>query len=498
MTKELRRPDGVLKSVYCINGKFPGPTLEARSGDRVIVEVENGIIDEGTSIHWHGLLLKDQNSMDGAAGITQDPIEPDSIYLYNFTIGEKEHGTFWYHAHDQVQRADGLYGGFVVHDVSSKAELSLDERLLLVGDWYHRTAEEALTFYMHPGSFGNEPVPDGILLNGQGIFNCNDAVPARPLDCKQKTRAQLLGISLSAQKRTIVRVVNVGSYAGIQLKVDGARLIPIRVDAGHKVLGQAANTIGYLYPGERVDVEIQGTSAVNDEVTSLSLTLDISAFKYPNPSLTSTHEFPFSWKDLSRDTLSGSKGLLKLFDLDNVKSANDQSALMPATADTAIVLYAITQKLSHLRNKPRGFINNTSWRPGVEPPGPLISLQREQWDKNQFVPRISYAPGEPLWVDIVLNNLDEEDHPFHLHGYDFWVLSKYSSTYNWGSYNPFEDDEAPGGDYDLVGPVKKDTVVVPRRGYAVLRARMDNPGIWMFHCHNVSPQQSTNASREKI
>jgi FtsP/CotA-like multicopper oxidase with cupredoxin domain len=93
-------------------------------------------------------------------------------------------------------------------------------------------------------------------------------------------------------------------------------------------------------------------------------------------------------------------------------------------------------------------------------------------------------------VDIVVNNLDEEGHPFHLHGYDFWVLSTYSSTYNWGSYNPFEDEEAPGGPYNTATPVKKDTVLVPRRGYAVLRLRADNPGIWMFHCHNVGDDDS--------
>lgn len=33
------------------------------------------------------------------------------------------------------------------------------------------------------------------------------------------------------------------------------------------------------------------------------------------------------------------------------------------------------------------------------------------------------------------------------------------------------------------GPLKKDTVNVPKKGYVVLRFQADNPGIWMFHCH---------------
>ncbi|KAI5298187.1 hypothetical protein KEM55_003701, partial [Ascosphaera atra] len=36
ITSGMRRPDGVLKRVYLINDLFPGPTIEARSGDRVI------------------------------------------------------------------------------------------------------------------------------------------------------------------------------------------------------------------------------------------------------------------------------------------------------------------------------------------------------------------------------------------------------------------------------------------------------------------------------
>lgn len=54
----------------------------------------------------------------------------------------------------------------------------------------------------------------------------------------------------------------------------------------------------------------------------------------------------------------------------------------------------------------------------------------------------------------------------------------------WGSYNPWtsrtEQDEDP---YDLSKAVVRDTVQIPRRGYAVLRFKADNPGVWLFHCH---------------
>lgn len=73
ITVDHRRPDGVLKRVYLINGEcaggmklcfgltggyldlFAGPTVEARSGDTLIITVENGLLDESVTLHWHGL-----------------------------------------------------------------------------------------------------------------------------------------------------------------------------------------------------------------------------------------------------------------------------------------------------------------------------------------------------------------------------------------------------------------------------------------------------------
>lgn len=140
-------------------GQFPGPTIEARSGDSIKVNVHNALRnDEGVAFHWHGLHLKDHNDMDGAVGFTQEPVAPGSSFSYEFEVGPEEHGTFWYHGHAQVQRGDGLYGGFIVHE---PAEFSLmkeptEEVLLMIGDWYHRDAEEALKWYQSVRAFGNE------------------------------------------------------------------------------------------------------------------------------------------------------------------------------------------------------------------------------------------------------------------------------------------------------------------------------------------------------
>ena len=37
----------------CI-GMFPGPLVEANTGDRIVVKVTNNMVN-GTAIHWHGM-----------------------------------------------------------------------------------------------------------------------------------------------------------------------------------------------------------------------------------------------------------------------------------------------------------------------------------------------------------------------------------------------------------------------------------------------------------
>lgn len=201
--------------------------------------------------------MKDQNSVDGAVGFTQCPIAPGRSFTYNFTIGAEEHGTFWWHSHSDVQRADGLWGGLIVHS-PDEIDLQREEYLLMVGDWFHQNQTEVLRWYADASSRGNEPVPDSLLVNGQGRFNCSMAVPARPVACSQVQFSDLKPLMMSrSQKKARLRVVNTGSVAGLSLRVGGAIIRPVRVDGGFAVKAEATETVGILYPGERVDLEVE-------------------------------------------------------------------------------------------------------------------------------------------------------------------------------------------------------------------------------------------------
>lgn len=51
-----------------MTGRFPGPTVEARSGDELIIDVYNSVDNDeadGISIHWHGLYMKGKEALNG-------------------------------------------------------------------------------------------------------------------------------------------------------------------------------------------------------------------------------------------------------------------------------------------------------------------------------------------------------------------------------------------------------------------------------------------------
>ncbi|MBM4315633.1 MAG: copper oxidase, partial [Deltaproteobacteria bacterium] len=92
-----------------LNGGIPGPTLRFREGDLARIRVRN-LMDEDTSIHWHGLLVPPD--MDGVPYLSFPPIGPGATFTYEFPI--RQSGTYWYHSHTRLQEQSGLYGAIVI------------------------------------------------------------------------------------------------------------------------------------------------------------------------------------------------------------------------------------------------------------------------------------------------------------------------------------------------------------------------------------------------
>ena len=113
---------------WTYGGTVPGPLIRAKVGDRVIIHFTNHL-PEATSIHWHGLRVP--NGMDGVPGVTQEPVLPESEFLYEFTVNDA--GTYWYHPHinSAAQVGWGMYGPIVVEDPADPPEFGDDLVLML-------------------------------------------------------------------------------------------------------------------------------------------------------------------------------------------------------------------------------------------------------------------------------------------------------------------------------------------------------------------------------
>lgn len=82
-----RNPDGLLeRPVIGINGQWPPPAINAQVGEQIVVHLTNGLVNETTGMHFHGLFQNGSNSMDGPTGLTQCQIGPGETFTQTFTV----------------------------------------------------------------------------------------------------------------------------------------------------------------------------------------------------------------------------------------------------------------------------------------------------------------------------------------------------------------------------------------------------------------------------
>jgi FtsP/CotA-like multicopper oxidase with cupredoxin domain len=120
---------GTALTTWGYNGTLNGPLIRAKMGDLLKVQVNNALA-ESTSIHWHGLALR--NDADGVPGVTQEAITPGSDYGYQFLLNQP--GTYWYHSHVDMQRERALSGALIIDDFSEPMAYD-QEWVILLDDW---------------------------------------------------------------------------------------------------------------------------------------------------------------------------------------------------------------------------------------------------------------------------------------------------------------------------------------------------------------------------
>lgn len=212
-------------------GTIPGPLIELRQGDQVVVNFRNEL-PEPTTIHWHGLRVPPMS--DGTPS-SQMPVPPGGTFQYRFTATDV--GTFWYHPHvnGDVQVEKGLYGALVVRGgvepaVEADRTFILDDvKLEASGELSRQTDQLDLML----GRQGNV-----LLVNGRS--------------------GGKLGVRAGSRERW--RFINSANGRYFNLALDGHRFLVIGWDGGLLPRPYQIDTL-LISPGERYEVlvELMGT-----------------------------------------------------------------------------------------------------------------------------------------------------------------------------------------------------------------------------------------------
>lgn len=109
---------GLTTPTYGINGDYLGPTVRARRGDKLAMQVNNRL-DQDITMHWHGAIVAGE-----ADGGPHSAIKPAGTWTAAFTVAQPA-ATLWYHPHIYPATAElvvrGLAGLFIIDDEDSDA-----------------------------------------------------------------------------------------------------------------------------------------------------------------------------------------------------------------------------------------------------------------------------------------------------------------------------------------------------------------------------------------
>ncbi len=464
-----------------VAGQIPAPTLSATVGDTLRATFHNRL-DEATSVHWHGILLP--NDQDGVPVLNTAPIPPGGSFTFEFPILHA--GTYWYHSHTDLQIQRGVYGALVFHE--AEAERSMPEEVVVFSDWTNEAPGAVLANLKKDDdyyAFKKDSVQswDRVIANGsQAISNRLQSNLQRmpPMDLADVgydaflvNGARTNRIVPEAGSESVkLRLVNGSTssyydieYAGGPMTIvaaDGLDVEPIRVQRLRISTAETYDVLVPLPAGQAF--ELRATSIDGSGHSSLYLGEGdpLAAPTIPPPNL-----FLASHADME---MQGSMpGMMH----SAAESSHDhgghdghgQSAheAMPGEMHGEMPgVIAHMTDYRHLRALESSAL--PADRPWRELPVTLTgNMERYVWSFDGLTLREHsqwmIEQGENIRMRI--SNDTMMHHPLHLHGHFFRVLN------GQGNLSPL-----------------KHTVNVPPMGEVVIEFSATENLDWLFHCHN--------------
>jgi FtsP/CotA-like multicopper oxidase with cupredoxin domain len=398
---------GFQTPAWAYGGQAPGLELRVRQGDLLRVRFINHL-PVATTIHWHGIRLP--LAMDGVPYVSQLPVLPGEYFDYQFVVPDA--GSYWYHPHitSSEQLGRGLVGPLIVEEREPSG--FIHERTLSLKNW-HVDEQGAFTAFSIPREAARGGTP-GRLSSVNGVH-----LPTLDLPAGQVVRLRLLNLDNTLTYRLNLPGAEARIYA-----LDGNPVEP-------RPLGKEY----WLGPGMRIDLALKVPAAG----TALALRngpvrlATLRALADPESQLAEVGEWPpaLPANPISEPDLAKAETLR--FSFEWVGSLSENTA----------------------KGAPRSY-----WQ-----------INGEAWDIND-----KNCAGKPIAKLTLgqsyifeLRNMAQYQHPIHLHGMSFKVLSS---------------------NRHKVIPYFTDTYLLGKNEIARVALLADNPGSWMFHCHVIDHMET--------
>lgn len=443
--------------VWTFNNSVPGPEIRVKQGEIVKINLQNELPDPVT-IHWHGLPVP--NLMDGVPGITQNAVQPGESFTYEFKA--EVPGTYWYHSHqDGVNQVDkGLYGSFIVEAKGNEVD---QDYTLVLDEWISSGTSMDMSSMdhsqMNTGPSDDQASEDNAMMDMDHremnrIASNNESAAeidhgnmemtkdTTEMEVHDMSMYDLFTINGKSGASTQKIIVTEGEKVRIRLINAGFMSHNIHLH-GHKFKvtatdGQPINNPGTLKdqlfaiaPGERYDIEFVANN-------------------------------PGEWYLEAHGNNPAVKGMKTLIQYEGVESGNDEPNETEMLPFFDLSSYGQSSKSSFMLEQ-KYDLEYTMDLNTEQREGDLVYTINGKTSPD--TEKINVQKGDKVKVRLV-NNSKFDDHPMHLHGHFFQVLSK--------NGEPIEGS-----------PIIKDTLNLKPGEEYVVAFEADNPGDWMFHCHDL-------------
>lgn len=436
-------------SMYGYNGQIPGPTMRVKQGSTLTVNFTNDL-DVDTTVHWHGIRLK--NEFDGVPGVTQKAIRPGERFVYRLDFPDP--GIYWYHPHvrEDFQQELGLYGNIIVepsdpryyNQVDMETTLILDDVRIVGGDVEVFSKDYVKRSLM--GRFGNV-----MLINGEENYE--------------------LGVDMGEKIRSYI--TNAANARTFNLSVEGQTMRLVGDDSGRYERDASVGSI-VISPGERRIVEIQFDRPGKFNITHRTpdAVYVMGSVEVLETGLNLGKKRNVSSPPDIKDSIRGFDGYLKKAPDIEIQLESELSGMMSRAGGGGTMAHTMPDGSVMGGSMMMGESGPIEWEDDIFMMNSMSNSDNTRWvirdaktgkENDGLVYKAVVGDIKKLRIYNDPNSMHPMQHPMHLHGQRFLILSQdgvLNENLAW-----------------------KDTVIVPKGSTVDILVDFSNPGQWLFHCH---------------